>query len=45
VEDLLREDRSPEQIVGWCQRFGILANGHETIDRRVRKDKKADCTL
>jgi IS30 family transposase len=45
VEELLREDWSPEQIVGWCRRFGILAISHETIYRRIWKDKKAGGTL
>ena len=40
VEDLLREDWSPEQIEGWCARFGLLAISHETIYRRILKDRK-----
>jgi transposase, IS30 family len=45
VEELLREDWSPEQIVGWCARFAILAISHETIYRRIWKDKKTGGTL
>ena len=40
VEDLIREDWSPEQIMGWCARFGILSISHETIYRRIVKDRK-----
>lgn len=45
VEDLLREAWSPEQIVGWCRRFGILAISHETIYRYIWKDRKRGGTL
>ena len=45
VEYFLREDWSPEQIVGWCTRFGLLAISHETIYRHIWKDKKAGGTL
>ena len=40
VEDLLREDWSPEQIEGWCARFRLLAISHETIYRRILRDRK-----
>jgi IS30 family transposase len=39
VERLLREDWSPEQVVGWCARFGLLAISHETIYRHIWGDK------
>ena len=39
VEDLLREDWSPEQIAGWCARFDLLAISHETIYRRIHTDR------
>lgn len=45
VEYFLREDWSPEQIVGWCARFGLLAISHETIYRRIWKDRKNGGTL
>jgi IS30 family transposase len=45
VEDLLREDWSPEQIVGWCARFKILAISHETIYRRIHTDRARGGTL
>ena len=37
VESVLCEDFSPEQLVGWCMRFGILRISHVTINRRHRK--------
>jgi IS30 family transposase len=45
VEELLREDWSPAQIVGWCARFGILAISHESIYRRILKDRRQGGTL
>ena len=45
VEDLLREDWSPEQIVGWCARFDLLAISHETICRRIHADRARGGTL
>jgi transposase, IS30 family len=45
VEYLLREDWSPEQIEGWCARLGLLAISHETIYRRILKDRKRGGTL
>lgn len=45
VEDLLREDWSPEQIVGWCARFKILAISHETIYRHIHADRANGGTL
>lgn len=40
VESVLREDFSPEQIVGWFARFKILAISHETIYRHIWLDKQ-----
>ncbi len=45
VERLLRKDWSPEQIVGWCARFSLLAISHETIYRYLWKDKARGGTL
>lgn len=45
VEQLLRLDWSPEQIVGWCARFGIGVMSHETIYRHSWADKKRGGTL
>ena len=41
VDHLVREDWSPEQIVGWCARFRLLAISHETIYRHIWADKRA----
>ena len=45
VEAVLREDWSPEQVVGWFARFRILAISHETIYRYIWKDKHRGGTL
>jgi IS30 family transposase len=45
VEDLVREDWSPEQIVGWCARFDLLEISHETIYRRIHADRAHGGTL
>ena len=45
VEALLREDWSPEQVVGWCARFQILAISHETIYRHIWLDQRRGGTL
>jgi IS30 family transposase len=45
VDALVRQDWSPEQIVGWCARFRLLAISHETIYRRIWADKKQGGTL
>lgn len=45
VEDLLREDWSPEQIVGWCARFKLLVISHETIYRHIHEDRARGGTL
>jgi transposase, IS30 family len=45
VEQLLCLDWSPEQIVGWCARFGISVMSHETMYRHIWADKQAGGTL
>ena len=45
VASVLREDFSPEQVVGWFARFKILAISHETIDRYIWEDKARGGTL
>ena len=39
VDSVLREDFSPEQVVGWFTRFRILRISHETIYRHIWADK------
>ena len=45
VESVLREDFSPEQVVGWFARYRILAISHETIYRYIWEDKARGGTL
>ena len=45
VESALREDWSPEQVVGWFARFKILAISHETIYRHIWVDQQHGGTL
>ena len=45
VEELLREEWSPEQVAGHLGRSGELAISHETIYRHVWRDLKAGGTL
>ena len=45
IQELLREDWSPEQVAGWLRRHGELAISHETIYRYVWADKRAGGTL
>ena len=45
VEARLRQNWSPEQIVGWFARLRILAISHETIYRHVWHDKQRGGTL
>lgn len=45
VESVLREDYSPEQVVGWFARFEILAISHETIYRYIWEDQARGGTL
>ena len=45
VDARLALDWSPEQIVGWCTRFDLLAISHESIYRHVWADQRAGGTL
>jgi IS30 family transposase len=45
VEELLKEEWSPEQVSGHLGRTGELAISHETIYRHVWRDLKAGGTL
>ena len=45
VEELLRQQWSPEQVSGHLERSGELGISHETIYRQVWRDLKAGGTL
>lgn len=45
VQELLREDWSPEQVAGWLHRFQLLTISHETIYRYIWANKHAGGTL
>lgn len=45
IQELLREDWSPEQVAGWLHRYQLLTISHETIYRYVWADKQAGGTL
>ena len=45
VQELLREDWSPDQVAGWLRRFRVLEISHETIYRYLWADKQAGGTL
>jgi len=45
VQELLREDWSPDQVAGWLRRFRLLSISHETIYRYIWADKHAGGTL
>ncbi len=45
IQELLREDWSPDQVAGWLRRFRVLAISHETIYRYIWADKEAGGTL
>ncbi len=45
VQELLREDWSPEQVTGWLRRFHLLSISHETIYRYIWADKRGGGTL
>ena len=45
VQELLREDWSPDQVAGWLRRFHLLRISHETIYRHIWADKRAGGTL
>ena len=45
VQELLKNDWSPEQIAGWLRRYRILEISHETIYRHVWADKRRGGSL
>jgi transposase, IS30 family len=45
VDALLRQKWSPQQISGWCRRKRQMSISHETIYRRIRRDKTAGGSL
>jgi IS30 family transposase len=45
VDELLCRQWSPEQVAGYLRRAGLLSISHETIYRRVWRDKRAGGTL
>jgi IS30 family transposase len=45
VQELLREDWSPDQVAGWLRRFRLLEISHETIYRYIWAEKQAGGTL
>ena len=45
VQELLREDWSPEQVAGWLRRHCLLRISHETIYRYIWAEKRAGGTL
>jgi transposase, IS30 family len=45
VDELVLEEWSPEQITGWLADQGILCISHETIYRRIRRDRRAGGVL
>ena len=45
MDAVLREDFSPEQVVGWFTRFKILAISHETIYRHIWTDTQRGGSL
>jgi transposase, IS30 family len=45
VDDLVQEQWSPEQITGRLKEQGILSISHETIYRRIRRDRRAGGVL
>ncbi|MBX3134568.1 IS30 family transposase [Pseudogemmatithrix spongiicola] len=45
VEHWIREDWSPEQIVGFHARFGIRTPSHESIYRHIHADRERGGTL
>lgn len=40
VDELIGEDYSPEQVVGFCKKEGISCVSHETIYKYIWEDKK-----
>jgi IS30 family transposase len=45
IQELLREDWSPEQVAGWLRRHRLLAISHETIYRYIWAEKWGGGTL
>ncbi len=45
IQELLREDWSPEQVAGWLRRHRLLEISHETIYRYIWADKRGGGTL
>lgn len=45
IQELLREDWSPDQVAGWLRRFRLLSISHETIYRYIWADKRGGGTL
>jgi IS30 family transposase len=45
IQELLREDWSPEQVAGWLRRHRLLSVSHETIYRYIWAEKRAGGTL
>lgn len=45
IQELLREDWSPEQVAGWLRCHRLLAISHETIYRYIWAEKRAGGTL
>lgn len=45
IEGLLREDYSPEQVVGYCKKAGIECVCHERIYQHIWEDKRKKGTL
>jgi transposase, IS30 family len=45
VEELVQEQWSPEQVAGRLKEQGVFGISHETIYRRIRRDRRAGGTL
>lgn len=45
IESLIRQDYSPEQVMGHCRRKAIDCVSHETIYKHIWKDKKVNGDL
>ena len=45
IQELLREDWSPEQVAGWLRRHQLLTISHETIYRYIWAEKRAGGSL
>jgi len=40
IENYIRQDWSPEQVVGWLEREGIIKLHHETLYQHILSDKR-----